>query len=116
MKRRPGLGGQSALSWAGRKMAFREGYDQIPVTPTVIPDPPPRLHHPVVRQVHPTWYRVMRGYRNAEGLVDWECIGEFPTALEATTCGNREIGHCAIWDWHNRLYSRNGQPIEDRRG
>lgn len=111
--RRPGLGGHSALSWAAKKLAFRPGYDAIDTTPTVIPDPPPRIHHPVIRETHPTWYRVMRGFWQGD-VVNWECVGEFPTALEATTFVTREIGHCVIWDWHGKPYSRNGQPIEVR--
>lgn len=111
-RRRPGISaGHSRISWAAKRMdvsAVRS--EPFPV----VLDPPARVHHPVIDPAHSTWYRVLRAYRVADG-VDWECIGEFPTALAAMLFANAELGHAIVNDWHAKRYYVTGQPIEDRR-
>lgn len=119
-RRRAGISaGQSDLSWAARRMRVA---DVVPSGPAPsVPDPAARIRHAVIRPQHGTWYRVMRAYRGTEAIgpvtshgLWYECIGEFPTALEAMTFARSEAGCAIVNDWHSKPYYRNGQPVEDR--
>lgn len=81
------------------------------------PAPTPPVRHAVITPQHPMWYRVLRGFKGylyGSYGVNWEVIGEFPTALEAMAHARTEAGHAIVNDWHSRRIYINGQPIEVR--
>lgn len=120
MRRRPGISaGHSSISWAGKHVSRRVGATEVVPSspPPVVETPAVRVRHAVITPQHSLWYRVLRGYKGTlfgSYGVNWEVIGEFPTALEATAHARAEAGHAIVNDWHSRRIYINGQPIEVR--
>lgn len=110
-RRRPGISaGRSSISWAAKHMTVE------PAVATCEPPPaplPPRIAHPVVEICHARWFRVIRLFRDRDGI-GVEHIGEFPDATSAILLGTREVGKARVYDWNGKLVSDNYQPMEFR--
>jgi len=109
-RRRPGISGQSELSWMAKHLDVSSVAGDMPAPEAL----PPRITHPVIAAPRRKCWRVLRLYR-LHGTTEFEDIGAFPREGEAILCSVRELGCCRVLDPEGKVrLATNGQPIEDR--